>query len=148
MNIKGTGDGLAAALVFLGAVLLVAKIAGQTRPAVERYGMIIGLKPEKIAYYRELHAAVWPGVLKMIKECNIRNYSIYLQEVEPGKFYLFLILNTPETISRPTWPGWPPTRRLKSGGRKPIPASTRYRPTSRRNGGAGWRRSFTPTEFR
>ena len=89
MNIKGTGDGLAAALVFLGAVLLVAKIAGQTRPAVERYGMIIGLKPEKIAYYRELHAAVWPGVLKMIKQCNIRDYSIYLKEVEPGKFYLF-----------------------------------------------------------
>jgi L-rhamnose mutarotase len=27
--------------------------------------------------------------LKKLKECNIRNYSIYLQEVEKGKFYLF-----------------------------------------------------------
>ena len=25
----------------------------------------------------------------MIKECNIRNYSIYLREVDPGKIYLF-----------------------------------------------------------
>ena len=89
MNIKGTGEGLAAALVVLGAVLLFAKIVGQTRPAVERYGMIIGLKPEKIAYYRELHAAVWPAVLKKIEECHSRNYSIYLREVEPGQFYLF-----------------------------------------------------------
>jgi L-rhamnose mutarotase len=89
MNIKGMSDGLAAAFVILGAALLVAKIAGQTRPAVERYGMIIGLKPEKIAYYKELHAAVWPGVLEKIEACHIRNYSIYLKEVEPGKYYLF-----------------------------------------------------------
>ncbi len=89
MNFKGMSDGFTAAFLLLGAVLLVAKISGQTRPAVERHGMIIGLKPEKIAYYKELHAAVWPGVLKKIEECHIRNYSIYLQEVEPGKFYLF-----------------------------------------------------------
>ena len=25
----------------------------------------------------------------MIKECHIQNYSIYLKEVEPGKFFLF-----------------------------------------------------------
>jgi L-rhamnose mutarotase len=89
LNIKGLSDGCAVALILIGAVLLITKITGQTRPAVERYGMIIGLRPEKIAYYKELHAAVWPGVLKKIKECNIRNYSIYLKEVEPGKHYLF-----------------------------------------------------------
>jgi len=89
VNIKGLSDSLALAFALLGAVLLAAKITGQPRPALERYGMIIGLKPEKIAYYRELHAAVWPGVLTKIRECNIRNYSIYLKEVEPGKFTLF-----------------------------------------------------------
>ena len=89
MNIRGIGDGLAATFILLGAVLLITKITGQTRPALERYGMIIGLKPEKIATYKELHAAVWPGVLKRIKECNIQNYSIFLREVEPGKHYLF-----------------------------------------------------------
>jgi len=51
--------------------------------------MIIGLKPEKIAYYKELHAATWPKVLKMIEQCHIRNYSIFLREIEPGKHYLF-----------------------------------------------------------
>jgi len=55
---------------------------------VMRFGSVTGLKPEKIAYYKKLHAAVWPEVLKKITECNIRNYSIYLKEIE-GKFYLF-----------------------------------------------------------
>jgi L-rhamnose mutarotase len=53
-----------------------------------RYGMVTGLKPERVAYYKELHAAVWPGVLKKITDCNIRNYSIYLKEID-GKPYLF-----------------------------------------------------------
>ena len=55
---------------------------------VERFGMVTGLKPEKLAYYKELHAAAWPAVLKKIKECNIQNYSIYLKDIE-GKPYLF-----------------------------------------------------------
>ena len=55
---------------------------------VLRYGSITGLRPEKMAYYKKLHAAVWPGVLKKITECNIHNYSIYLKEIE-GKPYLF-----------------------------------------------------------
>ncbi|HOT50704.1 MAG TPA: L-rhamnose mutarotase [Candidatus Hydrogenedentes bacterium] len=36
--------------------------------------------PEKIEEYKRLHAAVWPDVLKKIKECNISNYSIYLKD--------------------------------------------------------------------
>lgn len=47
---------------------------------MQRYGMVIGLKPEKIDEYKKLHAAVWPEVLNMITKCNIRNYSIYLNE--------------------------------------------------------------------
>jgi L-rhamnose mutarotase len=43
-----------------------------------RYGMVIGLRPEAEKQYREYHAAVWPGVLETISRCNIRNYSIYL----------------------------------------------------------------------
>jgi L-rhamnose mutarotase len=45
---------------------------------MKRFGQVIGIKPEKIAEYTELHANVWPDVLKMIEACNIRNYSIYL----------------------------------------------------------------------
>ena len=55
----------------------------------QRYGMVIGLKPEKIVYYKELHANTWPGVLEQITACNIQDYSIYLIELEPGKHYLF-----------------------------------------------------------
>ena len=53
-----------------------------------RAGMVTGLKPEKIAYYKELHAKTWEGVLKKINECNIRNYSIFLKKIE-DKYYLF-----------------------------------------------------------
>lgn len=55
---------------------------------VKRFGMVTGLKPEKIAYYKKLHAAAWPAVLKQIRTSNIRNYSIYLQKIE-DKYYLF-----------------------------------------------------------
>ncbi|QKV19072.1 L-rhamnose mutarotase [Oricola thermophila] len=49
---------------------------------MQRMGMVIGLKPEKVAEYKRLHAAVWPEVLDMISKCNIRNYSIFLKEPE------------------------------------------------------------------
>jgi L-rhamnose mutarotase len=44
---------------------------------MKRFGQLIKLKPEKYEEYKKLHAAVWPEVLKMITECNIRNYSIF-----------------------------------------------------------------------
>jgi L-rhamnose mutarotase len=58
------------------------------QPPVKRFGMVTGLKPEKIDYYKQLHAAAWPDVLKKIKECNIQNYSIYLKEIN-GHYFLF-----------------------------------------------------------
>jgi L-rhamnose mutarotase len=44
---------------------------------MKRFGQLIGIKPERLAVYKQLHAAVWPAVLKKIEDCNIRNYSIY-----------------------------------------------------------------------
>jgi len=58
-------------------------------PQVQRFGSVIGLHEDKIAYYKELHANTWPGVLEMIRKCNIRNYSIYLHQLDDGKYYLF-----------------------------------------------------------
>lgn len=49
---------------------------------MQRYGMVIGIRPEKIEAYKQLHAAVWPDVLARISACNIRNYSIFLKEPE------------------------------------------------------------------
>jgi L-rhamnose mutarotase len=39
--------------------------------------MVIKVRPDKLDEYKRLHAAAWPGVLAMVAECNIRNYSIY-----------------------------------------------------------------------
>lgn len=47
---------------------------------VTRYGSVIKVKPEKLDDYKALHANPWPGVNKKIKECNIRNYSIYYRD--------------------------------------------------------------------
>lgn len=55
----------------------------------KRYGMVIGLKPDRVEEYKKLHAAAWPAVLKKITECNIQNYSIYLQRLDDGGHYLF-----------------------------------------------------------
>lgn len=44
---------------------------------MKRYGMVVKVKPEALERYKLLHSDVWPDVLKMIKQCNIRNYSIY-----------------------------------------------------------------------
>ncbi len=56
---------------------------------MKRYGSLIGVRDEKLAEYKKLHAAVWPDVLKMIKTCNIKNYSIYLRKLSDGRHYLF-----------------------------------------------------------
>lgn len=55
---------------------------------VKRIGMVTGIKKEKIQYYKQLHLKAWPAVLKKINECNIRNYSIYIQKIEE-KYFLF-----------------------------------------------------------
>jgi len=47
---------------------------------MKRFGQIIGVKPEHFERYKKYHAAVWPEVLDRIKECNIRNYSIYYKD--------------------------------------------------------------------
>ncbi len=75
------------------AFLLIAVLGGctseQTPP--RRFAWVTGLKPEKAAYYRQLHANPWPSVNKKLKECNIRNYSIHLKEID-GKLLLFSYL--------------------------------------------------------
>jgi len=65
--------------------------ATEKRITPQHYGWITGLKKEKAAYYKELHAKVWPGVLKKLKECNIQSYSIYMKEIK-GELYLFSYL--------------------------------------------------------
>jgi L-rhamnose mutarotase len=54
---------------------------------VQRFGMVIGLRPDCQARYRELHAG--PGVRHILRAANIQNFSIYLQVMPDGKLYEF-----------------------------------------------------------
>ena len=45
-----------------------------------RLAQIVRLKRESLADYKACHNAVWPAVLKQIKDCNIIDYSIFLDE--------------------------------------------------------------------
>jgi L-rhamnose mutarotase len=56
--------------------------------AETRFGTITALKPEKVEYYKELHAKPWPKVMLRIDQSNIENYSIYLKEID-GQPILF-----------------------------------------------------------
>ena len=49
---------------------------------MKRMGMVIGIRPDKIAEYKRLHAETWPDILAKISDCNIRNYTIFLREPE------------------------------------------------------------------
>lgn len=53
----------------------------ETKPGQEtgrRIAQIVKLKPEFVDKYKEYHAAVWPDVLRQIKECNIRDCRLPL----------------------------------------------------------------------
>jgi L-rhamnose mutarotase len=48
--------------------------------SVIRKGAVIKVKPEKVDFYKDLHAQPWDGVNKKLKECNIQNYSIFYRD--------------------------------------------------------------------
>jgi L-rhamnose mutarotase len=67
-----------------------ALLAGADQPQkVRRFGQVIRVKPEKLDYYKELHAKPWPSILKTLTESNIHNYSIFLKQLDDDNYYLF-----------------------------------------------------------
>ncbi|MCL6526251.1 MAG: L-rhamnose mutarotase [Thermaceae bacterium] len=44
---------------------------------MQRIGMVIRVKPEKLEEYKRLHAQPWPGVLETLRRVGVRNYSIF-----------------------------------------------------------------------
>jgi len=51
-----------------------------TNPQPLRLAQIVKLKRSSLSDYKACHAAVWPAVLQQIKDCNIVDYSIFLDE--------------------------------------------------------------------
>jgi L-rhamnose mutarotase len=73
-------------------LMLSALLAGcaASKPP-QHFAWVTGLKTDKAARYEYLHAHVWPGVNKMIKECHIQNFSIHECNIN-GRLYLFAYL--------------------------------------------------------
>jgi L-rhamnose mutarotase len=68
-------------------------VYGVTNPqssedGVQRFGSVIGLKPEMEVVYRSLHANAWESVTACLTKHHIRNYSIFITDIE-NKKYLF-----------------------------------------------------------
>ncbi|MCX6922769.1 MAG: L-rhamnose mutarotase [Verrucomicrobia bacterium] len=55
---------------------------------VKRVGMVVQLRPEKLEEYKRLHAASNPGVRDLLVKYHLRNFSIFLQQID-GKWYEF-----------------------------------------------------------
>ncbi len=47
---------------------------------MKRFAQLIGIKTDRLEEYKRFHAAVWPEILDRIRQCNIRNYSIFYKD--------------------------------------------------------------------
>ena len=59
-----------------------------------RYCFQLQVKPERIAEYRERHAAVWPDMLRALAETGWGNYSLFLRD----DGLLFGYFETPDSL--------------------------------------------------
>lgn len=46
---------------------------------MQRICFVLRVKPDKIAEYRERHAAVWPEMLDALRAAGWKNYSLFLR---------------------------------------------------------------------
>jgi len=61
----------------------------QVTKNVKRVGMVIGIKPEKIAEYKRVHGDENPGVRDLLTTANMQNFSIFMHKFDDGNYYLF-----------------------------------------------------------
>ena len=47
---------------------------------MRRVCFILRVKPDRVAEYRERHAAVWPDMRDALRRAGWRNYSLFLRE--------------------------------------------------------------------
>ncbi|MQM27047.1 L-rhamnose mutarotase [Glycomyces albidus] len=51
-----------------------------SRASLQRVCFTLRVKPERLAEYRERHAAVWPDMLRALAATGWTNYSLFLSE--------------------------------------------------------------------
>lgn len=71
------------------ALLAMCFVFAYSSTGTKRVGMVIGIKPDKIQAYKALHAASNSGVRDLLKKYHMKNFSIYMRQVDDGKYYLF-----------------------------------------------------------
>ena len=54
---------------------------------MKRIGMVIGIKHDQIETYKLLHAGT--GVRDLLSQAHIHNFSIFMTQLEDGRFYEF-----------------------------------------------------------
>jgi L-rhamnose mutarotase len=83
----------AALALFLGTVVLLAAVmyakSEDTYAHVQRVAMVIGIRPDQISAYEALHAASNAGVRDLLEKYHMHNFSIYLRQLDDGRYYLF-----------------------------------------------------------
>jgi L-rhamnose mutarotase len=82
---------LAAAMLLVGFVCVISgctKVPEQPEQ-VQRVGMVIKVKADRLGEYLKLHADSEPGVRDLLLKYNMRNFSIFLTQLEDGNTYEF-----------------------------------------------------------
>lgn len=67
---------------------------------MKRFILYSDLKPEKVEEYAELHRNAWPEILEIIKQSNIRNYSISLRGTQVFTTYEYVGENYEEDMAK------------------------------------------------
>lgn len=56
---------------------------------VQRIGMVVKIKKERVEEYKKLHADNNAGVRHLLTKYNMRNFSIFLVQLADGEWYEF-----------------------------------------------------------
>ena len=56
---------------------------------VKRIGMVIKVKADRLDEYLKLHSDNEPGVRDLLSKYNMRNFSIFMTQLEDGNYYEF-----------------------------------------------------------
>ena len=69
-------------------ILIFLVVMNSSQKPVKRVGMVIGIHPDHIDEYKRLHADDNPGVRDLLRKYHMKNFSIFLTEID-GKWYEF-----------------------------------------------------------
>ena len=80
---------IALSALLAGVALSVGLYGRSQQGQPKRIGMLIGIKPDRIAAYEALHAASNPGVRDLLNKYHMHNFSIYIHKLDDSHYYLF-----------------------------------------------------------